>query len=60
MLTGLQAPQITTRSLNDYLLRRFAGGGPIFDPSWTGQNQTRGVGLWRSYLGRSAARAVRP
>ncbi|MEM9366532.1 MAG: hypothetical protein AAGD07_11095 [Planctomycetota bacterium] len=46
----LTAPTLATRAAADYLLRRFHGGGPIFDPTWTGRNQTRGAALWRSWL----------
>ena len=62
ILGDLAAPDLASRAMSDYLLRRFyANTGrtlPQFDPTWTGNAQTRGVGLWRAYLGRSGNAAA--
>ncbi len=53
LLMGLESPVLARRAICDYLLRRFNHGGPPFDPSWTGQEQQRGVALWQRTLGRA-------
>lgn len=50
LVAGLDSPEIARRALSDFLLRRFFGGGPVFDPTWTGQAHVRGVGFWRRYI----------
>jgi hypothetical protein len=55
LLSGLQANQVFTRAMSDYLLRRFVGGGPPFDPNWTGQTRNRAVNVWRKAAGRPRA-----
>jgi hypothetical protein len=60
LLDGLQSNQLASRAMSDYLLRRFLGGGPPFDASWTGQLQSRGVNVWRKYAGRSRPQAIAP
>tara|TARA_R110002049_G_scaffold4601_6_gene32841 strand:+ start:13202 stop:15343 length:2142 start_codon:yes stop_codon:yes gene_type:complete len=51
MTIGLGSTDISQRALCDYLLRRSVGGGPVFDPTWTGAAQLRGLNLWRTSLG---------
>ena len=63
MLDDLTAPDIASRAMSDFLLRRFHRNAarrlPNFDPTWTGQSQTRGANLWRSYLSRTSNAAQR-
>jgi hypothetical protein len=60
LFAGLQSGQLANRAISDYLLRRVYGGGPLFDPAWTGNNQTRGVNLWRNYAARARPNAIVP
>ena len=48
---SLGADDVAQRALSDYLLRKLFGGGPVFDPTWTGTTQLRGVNLWRKKIG---------
>lgn len=52
LLTGLAGPSLAHRAMCDYLLRSNYGGGPPFDPAWTGQSQVRAISLWRRAAGR--------
>lgn len=58
LLNGLQADQVVTRAMSDYLLRRLLGGGPPFDPTWTGATLNRGVNAWRKAAGRPRPQAI--
>ena len=65
MLGDLAAPDVGSRAMSDYLLRRFHRNAgrrlPTYDPTWTGQAQTRAVNQWRTYLGRTGnAAALQP
>ena len=46
----LESPDSASRALSDFLLRQLYGGGPIFDPTWTDEANTRGMGLWRRFI----------
>jgi hypothetical protein len=50
LLQGLQASSMPVRAISDQLLRSFFVSGPAFDPTWNGQIQTRGAGVWRRYV----------
>jgi hypothetical protein len=50
LLQGLQANGMPVRAISDQLLRTFFVGGPVYDPTWTGQTQTRATGFWRRYV----------
>ena len=62
MLDDLASRDTASRAMSDYLLRRFYANAarqlPAFDPTWTGQAQVRGINLWRTHLGRTAAAAA--
>ena len=47
LLTGLGGPTVGRRAICDYLLRSNIGGGPPFDPTWTGPTQLRAIAQWR-------------
>ncbi|MCM2372630.1 hypothetical protein [Aporhodopirellula aestuarii] len=51
LMIGLAGQSLGQRAMCDYLLRSHYGGGPPFDPAWTGQNQTRAINLWRRAVG---------
>ncbi len=57
MLEDLTAPDVASRAMSDYLLRRFHAKAkqlPNYDPTATGQAQLQAANLWRRYLGRPA------
>ena len=55
LLALLESPDIASRALSDFLLRKFYGGGPVYDPTWTDESNTRGVGLWRRFINAASA-----
>ncbi len=57
LLTLLESSDIASRALSDFLLRNFYGGGPVYDPTWTDEANTRGIGLWRRFI--NAATTIR-
>ena len=63
LLDDLQASDIGSRAMSDYMLRRFSADQrrlPSFDPTSTGATQLNGVNLWRKFFGRNAIRNQRP
>jgi hypothetical protein len=49
-LTGLEGADIAGRAISEHILRRFfRGGGPRFDPTWTGAIQRRSINAWRQF-----------
>ncbi len=55
LITLLESPDTGIRSLGDFLLRHFHKGGPVFDPTWTGEANARGVGLWRRFVAQTVS-----
>lgn len=50
LVRHLQSDQVSVRVSADFLLRYALGGGPRFDPTWTGTLQNRGVNAWRAWI----------
>ena len=55
LLALLESSDIASRALSDFLLRQFYGGGPVYDPTWTDEANTRGIGLWRRFINATSA-----
>ena len=61
LLTALAAQDLAGRAMADFFLRHFYGDTVRFDPTWTGQQQQRGINLWRARVnGRTNNRAIAP
>jgi hypothetical protein len=52
LLLGLASRTVGQRAFCDYLLRTSLGGGPPFDPTWTGTTQLRAIAQWRRVANR--------